>query len=104
MEEMADARGLEPPAAGLKGLCPADPGWLCFASVGRRIPAASRADLSDVIMFVSIAMVHQSGIEPASIAYQAIALPLSYRCVDGASCWVRSSGLGHLTAALCQLS
>jgi hypothetical protein len=53
-------------------------------------------------MFVSIAMVHQSGIEPASIAYQAIALPLSYRCVVGASCWVRSSGLGHVTAALCQ--
>jgi hypothetical protein len=52
MERLADARGLEPPAAGLKGLCPADPGWLCFASARRRSAAASRADLRDVIMFL----------------------------------------------------
>ena len=98
MEEMADARGIEPPAAGLKGLCPADPGWLCFASVPGRIAAASRADLSNAVMSLSVAMVHQSGIEPASIAYQAIALPLSYE----RELMVRPAGSAPAASAMSQ--
>jgi hypothetical protein len=49
-------------------------------------------------------MVHLSGIEPASIAYQAIALPLSYRCGDGAGGRTRTSSIAGFGPAMSAVS
>lgn len=52
----------------------------------------------------SVVLVVPSGIEPASDAYQAPALPLSYGTINGASTRLRSGGLRHVTTVLFPLS
>ena len=56
MSAMADPGGLEPPAAGLKVPCPADPGFVRSGSNRHKVligAAASRPRLCRVLMLIS---------------------------------------------------
>jgi hypothetical protein len=50
---MADPGGLEPPAAGLKVPCPADPGFTLGVQSKGLAAAASRPRLRNVVMVIS---------------------------------------------------
>ena len=89
---MANPGGLEPPAAGLKVPCPADPGF----TLGVHDPAFVRRHL------FSPCLVHVRGTAPPvrRLSAAAVAFPAHVRI--GASWWGRSTGLRPVTAALCR--
>lgn len=82
---MEDPAGYDPVAAGLKDQSLS----IRVYARGPKTPFAIAAHRKCPVLLerwdaheenLASILVHQSGIEPASIGYQPIALPLSYRC------------------------